>query len=101
MYRRDPTITRELVYVMVEKIVIHCEQKCIIEYNFHDLGLQPYRKTVAAVDFLVNSLIVVFFGITRTIFENLSKFRSICTIIILIIFRITNFWRAKRRQEVI
>ena len=41
LYRRDPTITRELVEVMVEKIVIHCEQKFIIEYNFHDLGLQP------------------------------------------------------------
>lgn len=41
LYRRDPTITRELVEVMVEKIVIHCGQKFIIEYNFHDLGLQP------------------------------------------------------------
>ena len=41
LYRRDPTITRELVEVMLEKIVIHCEQKFIIEYNFHDLGLQP------------------------------------------------------------
>ena len=41
LYRKDPTITRELVEVMVEKIVIHCEQKFIIEYNFHDLGLQP------------------------------------------------------------
>ena len=41
MYRKDPTITRELVEVMVEKIVIHCEQKFIIEYNFNDLGIQP------------------------------------------------------------
>ncbi len=40
LYRKDPTITRELVEVMVEKIVIRCAQKFTIKYNFHDLGFQ-------------------------------------------------------------
>ena len=40
MYRKDPTITRELVEVMVDRIVIHQRRMFTIEYNFHDSGLQ-------------------------------------------------------------
>lgn len=41
LYRKNPTVTRELVEVMVDRIVIHQGQRFTIEYNFRDLGLQP------------------------------------------------------------
>ncbi len=40
MYRKDPAITRELIGVMVDRIVIHQGQKFAIKYNFYDLGIQ-------------------------------------------------------------
>ncbi|MBR5022033.1 MAG: recombinase family protein [Oscillospiraceae bacterium] len=40
MYRKDPAITRELVEVMVDRIVIHQGQRFAIKYNFYDLGIQ-------------------------------------------------------------
>ena len=39
MYRKNPSITRELIEIMVEKIVIYPEQRFIIEYNFEKIGL--------------------------------------------------------------
>ena len=40
MYRKDPAITRELIEVMVDRIVIHQGQRFAIKYNFYDLGIQ-------------------------------------------------------------
>ena len=39
LYRKDPTITRKLVEVMVERIVICKEQRFRIDYRFGDMGL--------------------------------------------------------------
>lgn len=39
MYRKNPTMTRKLVEVMVDRIVIHQGQKFTIEYNFNNLGI--------------------------------------------------------------
>ena len=39
MYQKDPTITRELIEVMVDRIVIHQGKRFTIKYNFYDFGI--------------------------------------------------------------